>query len=74
MALTANRVNKNNKSNDIDYYYILEYYYLHTDTHTLLCSYIAMIFLRGYKILNEQKDWGNIENLIAGVRKINRMQ
>ena len=37
MALTANRVNTNNKSNDI-YSYILEYYYLHTDIYTLLYS------------------------------------
>ena len=37
MALTANRVNTNNKSSDRDY--ILQYYYLHTDIYTLLYSY-----------------------------------
>ena len=37
MALTANRVKLNNKSNDREQY-ILEYYYLHTYTYTLLYS------------------------------------
>ena len=74
MALTAKRVNTNNKSNDRDYY-TLEYYYL----HDILESRINGGWINGgggvrkfWK--NKWEDWENIENLIAGVGKINRMQ
>ena len=87
MGLTANHVNKNNKSNDRDRF-ILEYYYLHTDVYTVFIaiwySWVPNKWGEGVWInwggrvrkfwINEWEDWKNIENLIAGVRKINRLQ
>ena len=83
MALTDNRVNGNNKSNKRD---LPDYYYLHTDI--ALC-YITICYSVVYNRLgvwvngggrvrkfwiNKWEGWKILENLIARVGKINRIQ